>query len=127
MTERFAREVNLLRRIYAGVEPSDDGAYVQVRNIALPPGWNRSSADVLIAVPPGYPVTPPDNFFVPVGLRLANGQMPSNYSEGTIMLNQEWGQFSFHSQEWQPTPEESHGDNLLTFLALVERRLSEVN
>lgn len=127
MTERLAREVELLRKVHSQVDMSADTVHVTVREMTFPAGWNRSSTDILIVVPPGYPVTPPDNFFVPAGLRLAGGQVPGNYSESTRLLGKDWGQFSFHSQEWRPSPNEADGDNLTTFIALVERRLSEVN
>jgi hypothetical protein len=127
MRDRISLEVEVLRLRYPDAKTDSGSTYVLVHEIDLPAGWNRARTDVLVLVPPGYPVTPPDNFFVPEGLRLTNGQIPTNYSEGASMLNQIWGQFSFHSQEWRPSSQPCEGDSLVTYFALVEKRLAEVN
>jgi len=127
MEERIRREIEMLREKYPSLEVPQDATYLLVHEMALPSGWNRSSTDLLVLVPPGYPATPPDNFFVPAGFRLGNDQPPANYAEGTSINEQQWGQFSFHSQEWNPTSEPDEGDNLLTYFVLIERRLGEVN
>jgi hypothetical protein len=127
MLDRIAAEIAELRRRYPLIDVPPDTTYVVVRGLSLSPGWNRRATDVLVMVPPGYPATPPDNFFVPEGLRLADQRMPTNYSEGATMLNQNWGQFSFHSQEWRPMPDPCEGDGLVTYFVLIENRLTEVD
>ena len=104
MLERRRREVELLRRQYPQVEHGPDLDWVLFRDFALPPGWNRKSTDLLVLIPPGYPETPPDNFHVLAGLRVESGADPGNYSEGQELLGESWGQFSYHADEWSPTP-----------------------
>ena len=125
--DRLQLELELLRQRYTAVEHGEDGGWVLMGEVPLPSGWDRPSTEVLVVIPPGYPATPPDNFFVTVGLRLQSGQPPSNYSESQTLIGRQWGQFSFHSQEWNPSAELNEGDNLLTFMLLVEKRLCEVN
>lgn len=124
---RLKKELGLLRRRYVAVDHGEDGSWVLVKDLSLPSGWNRPSTDVLIVVPAPYPASPPDNFFVPVGLTLESGQPPTNYSESQAVIGRHWGQFSFHAQEWNPSADSQDGDNLLTFMLQVERRLGEVN
>ncbi len=119
--------MELLRRRFAAVEHDGNGGWVLLQDVALPAGWDRACIDVLVLIPPGYPATPPDNFFVPAGFRLGSGQSPSNYSESQSLIGGQWGQFSFHAQEWNPAANVEDGDNLGTFMLAVTRRLGEVN
>jgi hypothetical protein len=105
----------------------DSLEWVKFPEFSLPSGWNRSATSLLVLVPLGYPVTPPDNFYVASGLRTASGAMPSNYNEGHSHLGEQWGQFSYHVEEWKPSADLLQGDNLLTFMLGVERRLKEAN
>ena len=128
--ERRRYEIDLLRKRYGEVEHGDNIDWILFKGFRLPCGWNRENTELLIIIPPGYPVTPPDNFYVRNGLRIvANGaeQVPSNYSENQSVLGGNWAQFSFHAQAWNPTPDSLEGDNLLTFTLAVERRLEELN
>ena len=78
-------------------------------------------------IPAGYPTAPPDNFYVPNGFRLAEGEIPDNYSENQTVLGGSWAQFSFHAKEWRPSDNPNDGDSLFTFMLAVERRLEELN
>lgn len=124
--QRRFREIELLRKRYESVEHDEDYSWVLLRDVDMPDGWNRSKTDVLILPTPNV-LTPPDNVYVPSGLRLANGSMPSNYAEGHNYLGREWGQFSFHDSNrmWTPREPVEDGDNLLTFMLEVERLLEE--
>lgn len=124
--ERRAREVELLRKRYGTVEHDQDYSWVLIRDIDVPDGWNRSKTDILALLGPNV-LTPPDNVYVPSGLRLANGSTPSNYSEEHSYLGREWGQFSFHDSNkmWTPREAVEDGDNLVTFMLEVERLLEE--
>jgi hypothetical protein len=122
------QEMELLRRKYGPLACSESFDWIKLEQFNLPPGWNRSQTRILILVPVGYPVTPPDNFYVPVGLRTASETLPSNYTESQSLLGEQWGQFSFHLDgEWKPSADYLRGDNLLTFMLGVERRLKEAN
>jgi len=127
LLDRRLQEIELLRKKYGPLEQGANLEWVLFKEFPLPSGWNRSTTPLLVLIPSGYPMVPPDNFYVQTGLRLASGAMPSNFSEGQNQLGQQWAQFSFHVQkeEWRPTAGILEGDNLLTFMLGVERRLKE--
>ena len=127
--ERRAFEVSILRDKYGEVETGANLEYIIFKNFRLPQGWNRESTELLIIIPAGYPVTPPDNFYVAPGLRLQTGAMPGNYSEGQQHFGRIWGVFSMHIEGgWTPSSNLMGGDNLITFmLTVVEKRLNELN
>lgn len=116
------RDMELLRKRYPRVECGQDLGWFRIGDFPLPPGWNRESTDLLVIVPPGYPATPPDNFFVKPGLRTAAGAQPGNYTEGHSVLGESWAQFSFHIEGWVPGE-----DSLETFVIAAGRRLQEAN
>lgn len=110
---------------YGDLEHGPNLDWVLFKSFPLPQGWDRERTELLAIIPAGYPTTPPENFYVPDGLRLANGHAPGNYSEGQTVLGGRWAQFSYHPKTWEPAPVPKEGDNLLTFLLMVERRLQE--
>ncbi|MGQ0791476.1 MAG: E2/UBC family protein [Nitrosopumilaceae archaeon] len=128
MIERRLQEIKLLQKKYGDLEYGQNGEWVLFKKLPLPLGWNKTETELLIIVPAGYPSTPPDNFFVPVGFKLANGNPINAYTESHPHLDRSWGQFSYHIDgEWKPGKEILDGDNLLTFMIKVEQRLGEVN
>jgi len=129
LLDRRLQEIELLRKKYGPLEHGANLEWILFKEFPLSPGWNKTTTPLLVLIPSGYPTIPPDNFFVQTGLRLASGAMPSNFNEGQNHLGQQWGQFSFHVQkeEWSPTADILEGDNLLTFMLGVERRLKEAN
>lgn len=126
-TERLNSEFQLLCRRYGEMEHGENLDWVMFREFPLPPGWNVDKTELLVVIPPGYPNTPPDNFFVRNGLCTSNGNGPENYSENQTVLGASWAQFSFHVKEWNPNENSDDGDSLLTFMLAVERRLQENN
>lgn len=128
MLERIMEEVKLLQKQYGGVEIEPNGKWISFKKFELPEGWNKEIIELLIIIPPGYPSTPPDNFFVPIGFRLKNGQQPSQYTEPHSHFGKEWGQFSYHIDgEWKPSKDILDGANLQTFMLKVLDRLKELN
>ena len=130
MMARRKQEIDLLQAKYGEIEEGPNLAYVLFKQFKLPEGWDRKFTEVLVLIPAGYPMTPPDNFYVPQGLRLKNGATPSNYSEGQTQIGRQWGVFSVHIQNetWIPSSDLLEGDNLLTFMiVVVEKRLREIN
>ena len=125
--ERREREFELLKQKYGELEHGENLDWVQFKRFPMPPGWNREATELLVVIPPGYPATPPDNFFVRDGLRTAGGAAPGNYSEGQSVLGGTWAQFSYHAKEWNPAPDPNVGDSILTFMIGVEARLREGN
>ncbi len=129
MLERRQQEIELLRKKYGDLEVGTDLNWVLFKVFPVPLGWSRTTTELLVVIPQGYPFTPPDNFYVTMGLKLASGIPPGNYTEGVNLVNRQWGQFSFHPEreQWKASPEILDGHNLLTFLLQVEKRLIEAN
>jgi E2/UBC family protein E len=123
--DRRKRDIELVRKRYGQIEHGANLDWILIHRFPLPPGWNRRETELLVLVPPGYPTTPPDNFFVREGLRVADGSTPNNYTEGQSVLGGKWAQFSFHAQAWDPKADPEDGDGLATFLLAVEGRLRE--
>ncbi len=128
MLKRWKAEVEVLA---SSVEVDHDETYTWViaKAVPLPEGWNRPRTDVLVFIPPGYPQVPPDNFYVPAGLRLASGGTPNSFQPGNRTHGgEQWDMFSFHHEAgWHPTVEPEDGSNLVTFLTVVRKRLSELD
>lgn len=129
MDERRKREFDLIAAQYGATEVGPNLDWVLIKRWSLGPGWNQSETSVLVLVPAGYPVTPPDNFYVDSDLRLANSQVPGNASPNQSVIGRPWLQFSYHIEgaDWRPHADVLQGHNLMTFLAGVARRLSEAN
>jgi hypothetical protein len=127
MKDRLKKEFDLVASRYGQLEISPNFDWVIIKFFNLTVGWSKGSISVLLIIPPGYPLTPPDNFFTDPELRLANGSCPTNCSEKQTQIGRLWLQFSYHveSGDWNPHAEPEKGHNLLTFLKGVETRLGE--
>ena len=125
--ERRKQEVDILNSRYGAIEWGSNLDWILFKDFKLPTGWNKTNTPLLIMIPAGYPATPPDNFYVPNGLRLATGNPPANFAENQTVLGNLWAQFSFHAQGWNPASEILKGDNLQGFMLMVEKRLQELN
>jgi len=129
MIERRKQELELVRRDYGEISVGDNLEWVLIRRYKLPPGWSKPETDILILIPSGYPMTPPDNFYADNDLRLANNGQPGNTSPNSAQGDRQWLQFSYHveTSDWKPHADLLMGHNLLTFLHGVKRRLQEAN
>ena len=127
LKERIKIEITLLTIKFGEVEYYKESGLILIKNYKIPKGWNRASTDVLLTIPTGYPTASPYAFKVSSGLRLDPDRMPTNYSEGQIALEKQWGQFSISVEEWKPTEDVVSGHNLLTFMIGVTKRLEELN
>lgn len=126
MTERIKREIALVKSVYGDVEVDADLRWFVIRRWPLVAGWNKQSTRLLVLIPSGYPITAPDNFFTEPDLAVQGGGAPGSTSGPVQHANQPWLQFSYHfveAGEWQP----DKGDNLLTFLEGIAKRLKEVS
>lgn len=128
MRDRLEKEIELLRRNYPSVLTGTDEDWVIIDKVPLPTGYNRDVTDVLFFIPSGYPETPPDNFFVPAGLRLEGGGQPDAFNPNhRTHRNEQWDRYSWHLDNgWSPAASIEEGSNLLTFMGSVEDRLQEV-
>jgi len=126
--ERRRLELQLVAARWGELEHAADLSWFIVPRWTLPPGWSRTETPVLVFVPPGYPVTPPDCFFAAPDLRLANGAQPGN-SGLQHQLGREWLWFSYHVDQstWHPSADPASGHSLLTFLAGIDRRFGEAS
>ncbi len=128
MLERIQEEIELLQKQYGAIEYGPKVEWILFKEFKLPPGWDRKKTELLVLIPPGYPSTPPDNFYVPVGFKTGNNTPIKAYSEPVPHLGRSWGQFSYHLDgEWHPSANILDGDNVLTFMLKVLERLRELN
>ena len=125
MSDRIKRELALVTAAYGDPEVGPDFRWFIIKRWPLVSGWNKEETRVLVLIPPGYSITPPDNFHADLDLAVKGGGQPGNTSAGQPINGQQWLQFSYHveASDWQP----EKGHNLLTFLGGVDRRLREVN
>lgn len=123
--KRIEDEFCILKEVYPSAELSAQGDWVEVRDFPLPAGlYNRAMTRVRMPLGPGYPDVPPDNFYVPSGLRLCAGGGLDNYSE-LPKFGAVWGQFSWHPKRWSATPRPDLGDSMSTFFNSIRKRLEE--
>lgn len=128
MDEHIAKELELVRLRFGELEHSPTGTWVIVKRFKLPAGWNLTETELLFFVPSGYPVTPPDNFYVDNRLLLASGGEPGNSPKDQTQLDRAWRMFSWHlDDQWKPHADPTRGDNLVTFLLKCLDRLKELN
>ena len=116
-------DIDLLKSRFEDLVVAEDQSWVEVLSYKLDTAlWSKHTTRLRVLVPPGYPVTPPDNFFVEPDVRLADGGAPANTSPVTHG-GEPWLQFSFHLEGGTWRPEAGH--NLTTFMEGVAQRLSE--
>ena len=128
MIERRKEELKLVAATYGEFEHGPNLEWVIIKHWTLPPGWNKVETAVLVLIPAGYPVTPPDNFYTDNDLRVGGGTQPGNSNLNQNLVGRIWLQFSFHVDgEWKPHADLLSGHNLLTFLQGVALRFSEVS
>jgi hypothetical protein len=123
MHERVREEIDLLRREYPALEHGEALDWVAIPAFPLPPGrYNKGAIRFAFRIPPGYPSTGPDNFFVDGDLQLRDGggvagfNASPNSSTGPCPIPGDWGWFSWHPQAWRSGARPSDGDNLSGFV-----------
>lgn len=128
MIDLRRRELELVAAEYGELEHGPNLDWVVVSRWHLPSGWSKPETRLLVLVPAGYPITPPDNFYTDADLRLSDGRQPGSTSQ-SVQLGESWLQFSYHleSGDWRPQANLLAGDNLLTFLVGVAARLTELD
>jgi hypothetical protein len=128
MIERWNIEIKLVESSHGPVQTGPNIQWFILPRWPLPVGWSKTECGLLVLMPPGYPVTPPDNFLVDDDLRVAGGAMPGSAGHET-QLGRQWLRFSWHveSGDWSPHADPLRGHNLLTFLLTIKKRLSEPN
>lgn len=130
MLDRRKRELELVEAQFGELEKPDDISWLIVRELRLEPGWSKPETSVLVLLLPGYPETPPDNFYTDADLTLDGGGTPDGASGMLDHAGRRWRVFSWHfvePSEWHPHVEVEKGHNLLTYLLGVQQRLAEAN
>ncbi|MCG3195126.1 MAG: hypothetical protein DIJKHBIC_04396 [Thermoanaerobaculia bacterium] len=88
-----------------------------LRAVPLAPGrFDQPATDVLVKIPPGYPATPLDMFWVCPPLRYPTGATPPAADNYETHEGRSWQRFSRHlaGGAWRPGI-----DSLRTFLPVV--------
>lgn len=123
MHERVREELERVKKRFPDLRFGEQLNWFLIPSFPLPIGrFEQADTPVLVMVPPGYPNTGPDNFFVRQDLRLKGGGTPpafnpnNNSSSGTAPVPGEWGWFSWHPQVWRPAANVDQGDNLQTYI-----------
>jgi len=126
MIEILGRQLEELRKAYsAGAEartlPSG-AVLIELKSVALPPGWNRPSTSIRFVVPVGYPFAAPDCFWADSNLRLhPNTQPQATNFQPIPEANLPGLWFSWHVQGWNP-----NRSNLVTYAKVIEQRLKDI-
>lgn len=129
MRARREQELKLVSDKYGELELDSDLNWFIIQRFPVQPGWNKGETKLLVLIPAGYPVTPPDNFYADADLRLAGGGQPGNTSLDQEVAGRRLALFSWHVEcgDWQPHADPLRGHNLLTFVTSVEERLKEAS
>lgn len=122
---RLNKELEIVRKEYPSAMMGDNFSFIIIPDFPLPRGWNMDKTEFMLEIPAGYPVTPPDNFYVSEGLRVkTTGVAPASYGEGEEKFGKMWARFSWHIDgKWSTFAEPQDGDNLLTFILTARERL----
>jgi Prokaryotic E2 family E len=128
MRHRWLDELKLVEAMYGAVEVGPDSSWFIIPTWKLCSGWNKRETALLLLRPPGYPVTPPDNFFVDPDLRL-NGDVKPGNTDPDTQAGRPWLRFSYHIEpsDWSPDADITRGHNLTTFLQGVRNRLEDLS
>jgi hypothetical protein len=128
LQERAVQEIAVLKEKYPNLEHGGNYDWVMIPDFPLPNGYNRKNTKLLFLIPLTYPHVAPDCFYVEVGLRLVNGNFPSNYNEHmNVPVGGSWGYFSWHPEIWRPVDDYHKADNLVSFIKAVNLRLREAD
>jgi hypothetical protein len=106
------------------VEVAEEGGMwcVLLTPYAYGPHFTLAEGPLLLRVTPAYRLAKPDMFWTEEGLLLQGGRVPQNADQVEPYLGKRWRRFSWHPAAWNPA-----SDNLLSFLAFVDRRFSMNN
>lgn len=116
-----ADKTYLNERGYEYEEAASGGhAGVVIKRRPLPTDrFHEAEADVLIILPPRYPLVPPDMFYLLPWVRLkANNAFPSKADQPFPFGGQKWQRWSRHEKDWRPGV-----DGIWTMLKRVEHAL----
>lgn len=106
------------------VVDADGFTNLVITDYRLPNCYTPNTVLLLIRLPEGYPLTPPDMFFtIPDNVVLAaNGQTPDRCTGKLNSMDKTWQQWSRHfpAEEWRPGV-----DYIRTYLAMIRSDLEQ--
>lgn len=100
----------------------NNGEWVAIYNFALPFGYNYDRTDILILLPPLYPQSPTEWFYMDPGLRRRDGRLLHYFEDAVNRAPtlQHWAAGCMHIHTWHPTTDPLTGHSLLTICKLIE-------
>jgi Prokaryotic E2 family E len=91
-----------------------------LQNRPFPQAYNPRSADVLIRIPPGYPLSQLDMFWTSPDIKLAaSGAWPQAADVHETYDGTNWQRWSRHTPEWR-----AGVDNLRTFITAITAEIN---
>jgi hypothetical protein len=96
---------------------------VIIRNFRLSAKYALSKTDLLLRLPPNFPMAKPDMFWTFPHVRLAGGSFPPQADVLDVILEgRQWQRWSRHlaDTQWRPGR-----DNLRVFLGIIRQELQE--
>lgn len=97
--------------------------FAVISDFQLPAGFEPRCVELLIKLPPGFPDSAPDMFWVHPAVRTPSGSVPRSTSEEPL-LGKNWQRFSWHLAPgaWQPG-----ASDLREFLRCIRSRFLRLN
>lgn len=107
----------------ARLETEGGAHYLVVPDFPLPGHWSQARVTLMVVLPNGYPMAPPDMFWVDPYLRLPNGAEAAGAQCVETHLGRQWQRFSWHytdGQAWNPAR-----SSLLSHIQFAKARLNQ--
>jgi hypothetical protein len=100
--------------------------WFKIHHFPLPPNWHQTETQLLVILPGlngDIYLQPPNEFYVNKGLRTINGLKPEHVFEEPCDYNRRarngWARYSWHFNDWRPSPDVVSGDNLVYMLEIL--------
>ena len=93
--------------------------HLVVQGCPFPDAYNVRTADILIKIPAGYPLTPLDMFYTNPSVMLATGAVPAACGQMESHGGRTWQRWSRH-HAWRPGV-----DNLRTFITAMTMEIQK--
>ena len=114
--------LHLKEKAYQFEAVQDNGfVCVVIRNFPLPPAYTPGTTDLLLRLPPNFPMARPDMFWMYPHVRLSGGAYPQTADQFDVQFQgRQWQRWSRHFgvSQWRPGT-----DNLKTFLGTIRSEL----
>jgi len=112
-----------LREKEYNFEALEDGGFicVVIRSFSLPSAYTPNTTDLLLRLPPNFPLARPDMFWTFPHVKLVNGANPQAADQFDVQFQgRQWQRWSrhFEASHWRPGT-----DNLKSFLGTIRREL----